>query len=266
LVLVAEHQEQIKRISLMDFRVPFFLLLSVIYTTGFASDKTAASYWPWDIEAKAALEKPPEFKPYKLPTLSGRDLDYHDRPAALVKAPAVNADAVLQSVLSCYPAGSHWDIDVKLRAQLRNNVGFETDDYGTTSAGSNYVAIVASMPLYSGKELNREREREYKRRTEIAGFVADFIAAIAKRNHAVRELALYSSLEARASLRVQQGIVAAAEQVTYLQKVSSAQESLIVAESKIMETRLKMSTSCDTKKYTAMNGYLKRISAVKLQK
>lgn len=231
----------------------------------FVSDNGAGwapDYWPWDDKAAGAIEKPPEFQPYNLPTLQGDGLDYHDRPAPLVKAPAINADTVLQSVLSCYPAKSYWNIDVELRGQIRSNAGLSTDSSGSTELGSNYVALVASMPLYSGKEMDREREREYRRRTDIAGLVADFVANIASRNHAIRELALYRSLEARAYKRVQGGISEASEQVRYLEKVAGSQEALIKAESKIMETRLKMASTCEPEKYPAMNAYLKRVSAV----
>ena len=103
------------------------------------------------------------------------------------------------------------------------------------------------MPLYSGRELDREKEREYVRRKDTAKAVADFISAIAGRNHAVRELALYRSLEARAAVRVQQGVTEATEQVGYLEKVASSQEKLITEETKIMESRLLLAGMCDPK-------------------
>ncbi len=133
---------------------------------------------------------------------------------------------------------------------------------GSTELGSSYVAIVASMPLYSMTELNREREREHARRQEVAGVVADFIAAIASRNHAIRELALYRSLEARSSLRVQQGIAESTEQVKYLEKVAASHEALIKQEAKIMDTRLKLSGMCDPVNAKAINTWLKQVSAV----
>ena len=181
----------------------------------------AFSFWPWK-NGEAA--KPPPVQPYKIPTLSGDNLNFKDKPAALVKAPAIDAEAVYDYVLACYPEKSKWDLDVNLRAQLANSTG---DIFGTNSSstelGDSYVAIVANMPLYSVPELNREREREHARRQEVATTVADFIAALASRNHAVRELALYRSLEARAALRVQQGIVDSSEQVKYLEKVAGSQ-------------------------------------------
>jgi len=97
---------------------------------------------------------------------------------------------------------------------------------------------------------------------ETAATVADFITAIASRNHAVRELALYRSLEARAALRVQQGIVEAAEQVKYLEKVAGSQETLVKQEAKIMENRLKLAGMCDPINAENINTWLKQVSAV----
>lgn len=153
---------------------------------------TAPAWWPWK---GGEAEKPPEPKIYKVPTMTDDGLDYHAKPAPIVQAPSLDADAIYKSVLGCYPEKSKFDIDVDLRAAIRSSDVLDLQDT-TTGLGRNYVGIVASMPLYSGKELDREKEREYQRRKDTAKAVADFISAIAARNHAVRELALYRSLEA----------------------------------------------------------------------
>ena len=76
-----------------------------------------------------------------------------------------------------------------LRAAIRSSDVLDLQDTAT-GLGKSYVGIVASMPLYSGKELDREKEREYMRRKDTASAVAAFVTAIASRNHAIRELAL----------------------------------------------------------------------------
>ena len=53
-----------------------------------------------------------------------------------------------------------------------------------------------------------------------ATIVADFVAAIANRNLATREVALYRSLETRSALCVPQGISEAKEQVAFLEKLA----------------------------------------------
>lgn len=221
----------------------------------------AKSYWPWET---GDAQQPPKPEPYKIPTMSGDKLNFRDKPAALVKAPRIDADAVYDYVLACFPGKSKWNIDVSLRAQLADGADriLTDSDYSTSNLGNSYVAIVADLPLYSAKEFDREREREYRRRQDVAKVVADFITAIASRNHAIRELALYRSLEARAALRVQQGIVEATEQVTYLEKVAGSQESLIKQEARIMESRLKLSGMCEPTQAERINGWLKTVSTV----
>lgn len=221
------------------------------------SSETAPAWWPWK---GGEAEKPPEPKVYKTPTMVDDGLDYHDKPAALVQAPALDADAIYKSVLGCYPEKSKFDIDVDLRASIRSSDVLDLEDTAT-GLGKSYVGIVAKMPLYSGKELDREKEREYVRRKDTAKAVADFVTAIAGRNHAVRELALYRSLEARSAVRVQQGVTEATEQVGYLEKVASSQEKLITEEAKIMESRLLLSGMCDPKNAETIGGWLKKVSA-----
>ena len=221
------------------------------------SSETAPAWWPWK---GGEAEKPPEPKVYKTPTMVDDGLDYHDKPAAIVQAPALDADAIYKSVLGCYPEKSKFDIDVDLRASIRSSDVLDLEDTAT-GLGKSYVGIVAKMPLYSGKELDREKEREYMRRKDTAKAVADFVTAIAGRNHAVRELALYRSLEARSAVRVQQGVTEATEQVGYLEKVASSQEKLISEEAKIMESRLLLSGMCDPKNAETIGGWLKKVSA-----
>ena len=224
---------------------------------GGSDTDTAPAWWPWK---SGEAEKPPEPKVYKTPTMVDDGLDYHDKPAAIVQAPALDADAIYKSVLGCYPEKSKFDIDVDLRASIRSSDVLDLEDTAI-GLGKSYVGIVAKMPLYSGKELDREKEREYMRRKDTAKAVADFVTAIAGRNHAVRELALYRSLEARSAVRVQQGVTEATEQVGYLEKVASSQEKLISEEAKIMESRLLLSGMCDPKNAETIGGWLKKVSA-----
>ena len=224
--------------------------------------ETAPAWWSW--KSGSELEKPPEVKTYQLPTMAGDGLDYHAKPAAIVQAPALDADAIFAAVLACYPERSKFDIDVDLRAAIRSSDVLDLQDT-TTGLGKSYVGIVASMPLYSGKELDREKEREYMRRKDTAKAVSDFVTAIAGRNHAVRELALYRSLEARSAVRVKEGITEATEQVGYLEKVASSQDKLIGEEAKIMESRLLLAGMCDPKNAQTIGAWLRKVSAVPLE-
>lgn len=215
--------------------------------------------WPWE---RQTAPEPPPVKPYSLPTFEGHNDDHKAPIPILVKAPHIPAEAVFYRVLECYPAGSKWKLDIALEARARTaDVGsFDTAD--GTALGSNYIGIVARMPLYSATELDRQREREHRRRQDTAKTVADFVQAVAARNHALRELGLYSSLEARARLRVLQGIAEASEQVGYLEKTARAQEALIKAETAILEHRLKLVAACEDRKADGLNHYLSGLAQV----
>lgn len=218
----------------------------------------AADFWWSDEKA----DPPPDFQPYELPTLAGDNLDYHDKPEALIKAPVIDAESLFLTVMHCYPAESSWNIDVKLQARISTDTDdlFYNDD--DSSISSNYIGIVAAMPLYSSTEISRDKEREYRRRTDMAEMIAKFVGAIASRNRALRELTLYRSLEARSAVRVKNGIVNATEQVGYLEKVSARNEQLIKAEMDILQQRLQLAATCEPSKYEQINTYLKKVAMV----
>lgn len=208
----------------------------------------------------AALDKPPEVEPYRLPTMDGKEATINDHIEPLITAPSVDADALFNTLLACYPAVSKWKIDVDLKAGAR--AGETLNTITGTDLGKNYVEIVASMPLYSATELDRKQRNEYDLRGDTAKRVAAFVSAISSRNHAIRELALFKSLESRAAIRVQSGVTEANEQVTYLKEVAGAQDALIKAEADIMETRLALSSLCSKSNYPRINNYLKQLAAV----
>lgn len=205
------------------------------------------------------LELPPEVGPYELPTFSGKPARIDNKIRSLVKAPRINGDVLFKTIMQCYPTISKWKVDVALRAGASTKR--LASDFGT-DLGKNYVQIVANMPLYSTSEVEKAQDREYKRRQETAQNVSLFVAAIAERNHAIRELSLYQSLESRASLRVASGFIAASEQVTYLEKVAKAQEVLIKSEADIMSSRIGLSAQCRSGVYEKVNDWLTRISAI----
>ena len=204
---------------------------------------------------------PPDVTPYQLPTMTGDVPAINDHVAPLVVAPSIDADMLFNKLLACYPTRSKWQIDVDLKAGSR--IGEDVSSVANgTDLGRNYAQIVASMPLYSATELDRKQKNEYDLRGDTAKRVATFVTAISGRNHAIRELALYQSLESRAAVRVQNGVTGAEEQVTYLKAVASAQESVIKAEADIMESRLALSSLCSKDNYVPINNYLKTLAAV----
>lgn len=131
-----------------------------------------------------------------------------------------------------------------------------------TEIGGHYVGIVARMPIYSVTELDREREREYQRRTQTAKLVGELIHAIAQRNAAHRMLGLYTALESRSQIRVRKGIVDSSEQVGYLEKVSAAYEQINMQRATITEKRLALVSLCRPEAAPALDEYLQAVTAL----
>ena len=116
------------------------------------------------------------------------------------------------------------------------------------------------MPLIDTSEvLERQRTREYARRKDTASLVSQFTKSIAKRNHAQREIGLYSALERRSQIRVQKGIIGVSEQIGHLQSVISAQKKLTDAKAEILEVRLALSGQCQEDYQHAVNSYLQQV-------
>lgn len=208
-----------------------------------------------------AAEAPPESKPYKLPTMLDDGADYHERPAPLVEAPTIDAEAVFDRVTACYPAASKFKVDVNLKGMLASS-DMATIEDNTSYLGKSYVGLVANMPLYSSTELDRARDRELKRREGTATDVAAFIAGLSARNQAHRELALYRSLEARSAIRVQSGIVEISEQIGLLKDLAAAHEKIIVQEAKILEARLKLAGSCEPESAKKIGDWLREMAKI----
>lgn len=228
-----------------------------IFATWMALTVTSASsndLWPW---ASQAPTPPPTVKPYEIPTMSGNKRDFRAAPASWVKAPRIDGDAVFRTIIACYPTKTYWNLDVDLQAAIRNT---DAVDISGTTIGRSMVGIVARMPIYSRTEIDREREREYKRRSDTAAKVAEFVNQLASRNQALRQLAIAASMEQRAQIRVNEGIADAAEQIQWLDKIAQLESSLISAEAKAMDARLTLVAMCRDGEADTVNAYLTELS------
>ncbi|KAF0190349.1 MAG: hypothetical protein FD165_2773 [Gammaproteobacteria bacterium] len=233
----------------LTFAATVLALVAVLPAPTFAADEKSGNLWPWSSQN---AKEPPKVQPYEVPTF-GAKRNFREAPAQWQKAPKIDGDAVFRMVVACYPNKSRWNLDVDLQAAVRNQ---NMVDVTGTVIGQHTVGIVARMPLYSATEMDREREREYKRRTDTAGKVAEFVGQIAARNQALRALAISAAMESRAQIRVNEGIADAEEQLKYLDKVAGAEKDLITAEAKAMDARLSLVAMCRDEEADAVNAYL----------
>lgn len=201
---------------------------------------------------------PPEQKPFELPRLYADDTHFNAASEPLKKAPKINPDTVYLTVMKCFPAKSTFNAELSLVAGYKTALDEWDSDY--PDIADHYVGVVGKIPLYSANERSRQREREYQRRNVTAQHVAGFIAAIASRNQAWREIGLYRSLEARAQARVKKGIAETNEQVTYLEKLTQSHANLITQQSKITEYRLALSGLCENAKREPINNWLIKLT------
>ncbi|MGF1727515.1 hypothetical protein [Photobacterium nomapromontoriensis] len=223
------------------------------------TDSEPATDWPIELPWQQPDTRTPNIKPFELPTLKGTSPDFHTAVPALQAAPRVNPDDIYLTITRCYPEKTKFKINVNLVAGMRSSVDqYNASDWPQIT--DHYIGIVGEMPLYSTTEQAREREWEHKRRVGTAKQVADFVQALANRNHAYREMGIYLAMEARSQARVKQGIANITEQVGFLEKVATAQRDILKFEAKVIENRLALISMCDNISSERVNQYLKNIA------
>lgn len=200
-----------------------------------------AALWPVLSMAQADKDK----HVHELPTFTGEKPSYH-APVTPPKPGALpDSRDLYERALACWPVPSFMRAEVSVEGRLRTDRTSYLDDTGTVrGAGRASVGLVARVPLYSALELDREREREYIRRTKLADAVGNFVSLLATRQKHVRELELMRALERRAQERVKAGVTETAEQVGYMEKVAALEGSLMQQSGQLQKARLELIGHC----------------------
>lgn len=184
-------------------------------------------------------------KSFELPTYSGEKPSIHapEKPAKQGAIP--DARDLYDRALSCWPAQTYMRAEVFVEGRARTETGTYLDTNGmATTTGRTSAALVARIPLYSAAEMDREREREFMRRTKIADAVGELVASLADRYRMRRELEITRALERRAQERIRIGVAETAEQVRYLEKVASLESDLLKQHGTIQKARLILVGHC----------------------
>lgn len=198
-----------------------------------------------------------EKRPFELPTYAGDKPSIHapDKPAK--PGPVPDARDLYDRALSCWPAQTYMRAEVFVEGRARTETGTYLDSVGTvTTSGRTSAALVARIPLYSAAELDREREREFARRTKIADAVGELVAALADRQRMRRELEITRALERRSQERIRIGVAETAEQVRYLERVASLESELLKQRGTIEKARLVLVGHCTTHAGDALDRHL----------
>ena len=198
-----------------------------------------------------------EKKPFELPTYSGEKPSIHAPDKPQTPGPIPDARDLYDRALLCWPAQTYMRAEVFLEGRARTETGTYLDSSGTvTTTGKTSAALVARIPLYSAAELDREREREFARRTKIADAVGELVASLADRHRMRRELEITRALERRSQERIRIGVAETSEQVRYLEKVASLESELLKQHGAIQKARLVLVGHCTTHAGDALDRYL----------
>lgn len=256
-----EHKKRRFIFHAFVFNVLFVFLSAPLFVSAESIGEGMLKKWdkisPWSEEKPPP---PPEQKPFDLPRLYSDKQHYNSPTEPLKKALRIDPDEVFLTVLECFPAKSLFNAELSLVAGYKQAINAWDDDY--PDIADHYVGIVGKIPLYSSNEQSRQREREYQRRATTASQVAGFVAAIAARNQAYRELGLYRALEARAQARVKNGIAEADEQIQMLTKLATVHSDVITQEANVIQYRLGLSGLCENTKRETINNWLKRLATL----
>lgn len=200
---------------------------------------------------------------HELPTYSGEKPTYHapEKPPKPGQLP--DARDLFERALGCWPVPTFMRAEVTLEGRVRTDRNSYLDEGGSTRSGSRAaVAVVARIPLYSAMELDREREREYQRRTKLADSVGAFVALLAERQKHLRQLELMRALERRAQERVKLGVTETAEQVGYLEKVAAVEGTLLKQRGDFQKARLELIGHCSTTQADGLDRHIMQFMPV----
>lgn len=194
--------------------------------------------------------------PWILPTLEGEEgIVTPGRPKPLPKE--VDARGVWEAAQRCWPARSFFALEVRAEARIGTSRFTAQALDGTVTSDRATGALVASMPLYSGIELDRERTREYQRRTDAAKIVGELIEATSKSHVLEREVELFRAVERRAQERVKHGVAETVEQLDALKTLADREGQLYQQRAKVVASQLAAEATCDKGKAHMVRDALK---------
>jgi hypothetical protein len=143
------------------------------------------------------------------------------------------------------------DMDVDLKS------GVSSRRRGFTEAQDTFVGMVATVPLFSGKEMDRERDRAIDRKRQAAADISTMIENVEKVLHNRRMMAVYKVMEGRSKRRVMAGVVPLSEQVDIMEKLSNLRKETITFLAQIGGKHTALLNSCkDGKDKNELRNYM----------
>ena len=207
----------------------------------------------WCVAAFAAAPPAPGApgEVWDMPESSGHVARLRDVPPAPA-AQEYDGDAIAAAATACSPEpGGSW-----IRPEVALTVSQDTSD----KAGRNqyWAGVTASLPLYSHAEVEKEREKSYQRRVQVAELVGKYLNARGVAQRGARELALWDADETRSRARVSSGVASSSEQEAAADKAIMARERVEGARADMMAARLALLAPCDDAGRAAVEAALRR--------
>jgi hypothetical protein len=168
---------------------------------------------------------------------------------------------VLQKLaLKCMYDKGWLDLDVDIQSGISNRErGF--GQYQDTFAG-----LVVRVPLYSGKELDRERTRTIERKKDVVSDAAKLIESVEQVLNARKMLSMYKILEKRSQRRVMGGVIGLEEQVGILEKIAETRKQLVINAAAALGSRQLLLERCkDGSEKVNLKNYLDRLGEMNIR-
>lgn len=199
-----------------------------------------------------------EGRPWAVPLFSGDEKQtHHAPPKPKPPGPVPEARDLWDRALSCWPVGSIMNAEISLEGRARSVRGSEFDGSTITQGSRSWVGIVAKIPLYNGAEVERERQREFQRRTKAAEAVGAMLTALTDGERVRREAELVRALERRSQERVRLGVVETSEQVRYLEKVAALESEGLKYGASAQRARLDLLALCSAERVEELDQFIR---------
>lgn len=168
---------------------------------------------------------------------------------------------VLQKIaLKCMYDKGWLDLDVDIQSGISNRErGF--GQYQDTFAG-----LVVRVPLYSGKELDRERTRTIERKKDVVSDATKLIESVELVFNARKLLSMYKILEKRSQRRVMGGVAGLEEQVLLLEKIAETKKQLVINAAAALGSRQLLLERCkEGSDKVNLKNYLDRLGEMNIR-
>lgn len=203
--------------------------------------------------------------PFQVPLFDGMERSHKPPAGKLVEPVQPEARYLFELVNRCWPAPSWFRGELELRAragQQQGNQATTTVDPNTgnaQTAGSGrdmYVGLVASLPLYSATDIDKERQREQQRRDATAQAVGALGQTLGEIEVTRRQIAVMRAVEKRSQERVATGIAPTDEQLAALQKLSDLELRIYTLRGTVTKSRLQLLAMCGENEADAIDAYV----------